>query len=273
MTPLPHTIGPEQSLASACRRMNRLGVHHLPVLDDGGLCGMVSERDILILRSHTRIDPERCSVEDAMTSKPFVVGPEMLLGAVARSMARRHVEAAVVVEENEVVGILTTMDALAVLADDIEGTPFVSPMLPSVVRERVLEEHAALRELLATVSLDARRVLDSEDASDKDLPLHARELYRTLIRHLDLEDLILAPALRNADAWGDARANALLQEHRAQREHLRTALRELDGGAVKLAHSIELLVPLILKDMAHEEQDLLTEKMLHDGIARVESGG
>ena len=275
ITPLPHTIGAEQSLASASRRMSQLGVRHLPVTQDGLLCGVVSERDILFLCSRTGIDPERASVEESMSAEPFVVGPEMPLGAVARSMSERRIGSAVVVEGKEVVGILTTTDALSILADVVDTVgvaPMVPKLLPSVVRERVLEEHVALRGMLATVTTLADRVLDTDNALDEELPLHARETYRTLVRHLDLEDLILAPALRSADAWGEVRADALLAEHRLQRSQFRAAFADQQGGTIKLAARLLTIIPAILEDMAHEEKDLLTEALLGDDVASVAPG-
>lgn len=276
MTPLPHTIGAEQSLASASRRMSQLGVRHLPVLQGARLCGVVSERDILFLLSHSNIDPERTCVEEAMSAEPFVVGPEMPLGAVTRSMSKRRIGCVVVVDGQEVVGILTTTDALAILADVVDTVgiaPSIPKLLPSVVRERVLEEHVALRGMLATITSLSERVLDTDNALDEELPLHAREVYRALIRHLDLEDLILAPALRSADAWGEVRADALLTEHRLQRNQFRAAFADQQGGGtVKLAARLLKLVPAILKDMAHEEKELLTEALLGDGVTTVASG-
>lgn len=268
MTPLPHTIGVEQCLASASRRMGQLGVRHLPVLQGGLLCGVVSERDILFLLSHTGIDPERTSVEEAMSAEPFVVGPEMPIGAVARSMSKRRIGSVVVVEGQEVVGILTTTDALAILADVVDTVgvvPAPTTISSHSVRERVLEEHVALRGLLATTTSLAERVLDTDNALDEELPLHAREVYRALVRHLDLEDLILAPALRSADAWGEDRADALLAEHRRQREEFRAAFADQEGGgSVKLAACLLRIVPAILEDMAHEEKNLLTEALFGD---------
>lgn len=276
MTPLPHTIGAEQCLASASRRMGQLGVRHLPVVRAGLLCGVVSERDILFLCSHTGIDPERTSVEEAMSAEPFVVGPEMPIGAVARSMSKRRIGSVVVVEGQAVVGILTTTDALAILADVVDGVG-IAPAPPvisrSMVRERVLEEHVALRGMLATMTSLAEGVLDMDNALDEELPLHARELYRALVRHLDLEDLILAPALRSADAWGEVRADALVAEHRRQREQFRVAFADREGGgSVKLAAGLLRIVPAILEDMAHEEKELLTEALLGDDVATVAPG-
>lgn len=276
MTPLPHTIGAEQPLASASRRMGQLGVRHLPVVQGGVLCGLVSERDILFLCSHTGIDPERTSVEEAMSSEPFVVGPEMPLGAVARSMSKRRIGCVVIVDDEEAVGILTTTDALTILADVVDNVgvaPTIPTLLPSVVRERVLEEHVALRGLLATATSLAERVLDTDNALDEELPLHAREVYSALIRHLDLEDLILAPALRSADAWGEVRADALLAEHRLQRNQFHAVFADQQGGGtVKLAARLLTIVPAILEDMAHEEKELLTEALLGDGVTTVASG-
>ena len=156
----------------------------------------------------------------------------------------------------------------------VDTIPAATPLLPSAVRKRVLEEHVTLRGLIATVLSHAERVLDAEAKSDEELPLHARELYSTLVRHLDLEDLILAPALRSADAWGEARSDALLAEHRLQRQQLHEALRVLEeDGVAKLAQSLQSFARDILDDMAREEEKLLTEELLGDGVATISSGG
>ena len=168
---------------------------------------------------------------------------------------------------------------LAELADlpDLPDLAVTSPsprLLPSAVRKRILEEHEVLRGLLATASAQAARVLDSGDDSDAELALHARELYGALTRHLDLEDVILAPALREADAWGPVRAKALAAEHHNQRQQLKRAFGDLssDGGAAELARVIQTLVPSILEDMEREETEL-TPELLTDCIARVDFGG
>jgi len=123
MTAAPHSIGMDQSLDLAAERMSQLGVRHLPVLDGGQLVGLVSERDIALLRS---VAPERAvelSVEEAMSAVPYCVEPATPLGDVARHMALRKLGSAVVAEHGRVLGVFTTTDALQVLAALLESTP------------------------------------------------------------------------------------------------------------------------------------------------------
>ncbi len=46
MTPDPQTLAPTDLALDALRKMQEGGFRHLPVLDDGRVCGMVSVRDI-----------------------------------------------------------------------------------------------------------------------------------------------------------------------------------------------------------------------------------
>ena len=47
MTETPHSIGKDQPLAVAHRLMKEHDLRHLPVLEQGKLVGLVSERDVL----------------------------------------------------------------------------------------------------------------------------------------------------------------------------------------------------------------------------------
>ncbi|MFK8002922.1 MAG: CBS domain-containing protein [Polyangiales bacterium] len=117
MSPTPDTIGAGQSIASAAARMSELGVRHLPVLYAGKLAGIISDRDIAFLSGFAGVDPENTKVEEAMTPEPFVVAPSEPVGQVARRMADQKLGSALVVDADKVVGIVTTVDALSLLAD------------------------------------------------------------------------------------------------------------------------------------------------------------
>ena len=120
MTATPHCIGLDQSLDLAAERMTQLGVRHLPVLDGGQLVGMLSERDIALLRSVAPEQLLKTTVEEAMSGVPYCVEPTAPLGDVARHMALHKLGSAVVAEHGRVVGVFTTTDALQVLAALLE---------------------------------------------------------------------------------------------------------------------------------------------------------
>lgn len=121
MTSSPHTIGVEQSLAAAARRMRELGVRHLPVLHGGKLVGMLSERDIAIIEALGGPRTAEMTVEEAMTPEPYVVPRDEQLRHVVRQMAAHKYGSAIVVDDERVVGLLTTIDALRLLAEALEG--------------------------------------------------------------------------------------------------------------------------------------------------------
>ena len=112
-----HSIGRAQTLATAQKRMHEFHVRHLPVLDGGRLLGIVSERDLAMVATFPGVDPETMSVDEAMTDDPYAVRPDTELAEVARTMAEKRIGAAVVMEDGQVLGIFTTVDACRVLAE------------------------------------------------------------------------------------------------------------------------------------------------------------
>lgn len=113
MTPIPFTVAPDDTLLMAHRMMSDHDIRHLPVVSAGRLVGVLSERDVVTWSGHGR----PMHVADAMTPEPYVVSVTTPLHEVARHMARRKLGCAVVVQDERVVGVFTTVDALRVLAD------------------------------------------------------------------------------------------------------------------------------------------------------------
>ena len=121
MTPNPHCIGRDQTLAVAHEKMRAFGFRHLPVLDGGKLVGIVSQRDLFFVETLRDVDPATVTVDDAMSSDVYVVPPERALGEVAARMVERKYGCAVVAKDGDVIGIFTTNDALRVLVSIVEA--------------------------------------------------------------------------------------------------------------------------------------------------------
>jgi acetoin utilization protein AcuB len=120
MTPSPFTIGPEGSLAAARELMVGHDVRHLPVLAAGHLVGLLSERDLLLVESLPGVNPGAVRVEEAMVQDVFRVAPDAPIAEVVGTMIDRKLGSAVVMEGEHVVGVFTTMDALATLHELLE---------------------------------------------------------------------------------------------------------------------------------------------------------
>jgi CBS domain-containing protein len=122
MTTCPETIEADARLSDARTRMAELKIRHLPVVRDGRLVGIVTDRDVNLTESLLVDEPMRAtpvSVTDAMTDVVFTCGPNAHLHAVASEMAHdKHGSAVVVDPEHplKVLGVFTTTDALRALS-------------------------------------------------------------------------------------------------------------------------------------------------------------
>lgn len=112
MTPVPFVVRPDDSLLTAHRMMVERNIRHLPVVQGGHLVGLLSERDILSWSA----SGEPASVADAMTPDPFAVDITTPLKEVILTMTKRKLGSAIVTQRGRVVGLLTTVDALRLLA-------------------------------------------------------------------------------------------------------------------------------------------------------------
>jgi acetoin utilization protein AcuB len=116
MTPMPITIGQEQSLAVAHQLMREHEIRHLPVMDGDTLVGVLSLHDLHLIETLKDVTPETVQVEDAMTAAPYSVGPDTPLDEVVATMAEHKYGCAVIVERERVIGIFTAVDALSAFA-------------------------------------------------------------------------------------------------------------------------------------------------------------
>ncbi len=113
----PHSIGRQQTMASAHAIMKEHGIRHLPVLEAGRVVGLVSDRDLNLIEALKDVDPTKVSVEEAMTQDPYVVSSTEPLGDIVREMATHKYGSAIVVDGSKLVGMFTTVDALRAFAD------------------------------------------------------------------------------------------------------------------------------------------------------------
>jgi len=119
MTRQPWTIESHKSLAAAHAIMGEHAVRHLPVVDDGKLVGIVSDRDLRLAESVGGLG--RARIRDAMSEPVFSVSAESGIDEVARTMSEhKYGSALVVTTHGAVVGIFTMVDACRALAEILE---------------------------------------------------------------------------------------------------------------------------------------------------------
>ena len=114
-------ISPTTTVPEAVQLAQRRGIRHLPVVEDGKLCGMVSDRDLkrampsgaTTLEAHElRYLLQRLAVSEIMTRTVITTGPMFPVEEAARLMVERKISALPVTEGERLIGIVTETDVL-----------------------------------------------------------------------------------------------------------------------------------------------------------------
>ena len=114
------TLLPDETAATALALCRERRIRHLPVLREGFLVGIVSDRD---LRSATPAlgDPARAAalqkvlVEDVMATEVVSVHPDDPIEQAANTMRERRIGCLPVLDGDELVGIVTASDVMDAL--------------------------------------------------------------------------------------------------------------------------------------------------------------
>lgn len=117
MTTCPFTVNGDQTLKFAQSLMKEHNIRHLPVLDDGALVGIISERDIDYISSYRGVDVGTEKVSQAMTRELYKVNAETELGEVCKLMASEKIGSVLVLDNKKLVGIFTWIDALMAMEE------------------------------------------------------------------------------------------------------------------------------------------------------------
>jgi CBS domain-containing protein len=103
------TIEPYVTLGEAARAMRRREVGAAVVYDAGSLVGIFTERDLLRAIADSR-HPDEDRVEAYMTPDPITLPPDHLPSEAAQIMHERKFRHIPVVDEGELIGIVSIRD-------------------------------------------------------------------------------------------------------------------------------------------------------------------
>lgn len=125
------TVAPSATLAEARGLMQEHRIHHIPVVNDDEIIGLVSLTNVLaatdsFLRDpQNRIHADDISIEDAMVTDVATVDVNASLRQAALFMERHSIGCLPVLDNEKLVGIITDTDFVAVainLLEQIEET-------------------------------------------------------------------------------------------------------------------------------------------------------
>ncbi|MDH4071787.1 MAG: CBS domain-containing protein [Gammaproteobacteria bacterium] len=179
MTMNPVTIGPDESVARAAELLESLDIHHLPVVEDGVLVGIMSSSDLLKVHVLRDKPTALAAIRVSQIMEPDPVTLDVLadLIDVATALTNGSFHALPVVEsDNVLVGIVTSSDLINHLLMQI---PRGDGSVHEVQRERD-PGGISDADLASTLRL-ARAAADSGKADRMaEAVLHLREQNRLL---------------------------------------------------------------------------------------------
>lgn len=128
MTPNPATLSPIDSVARAERLMREHRCHHVPVVDDGRVVGMISAHDLLkalFLRPQSDAPGDASlelrRVEEVMQRQVISLPQTATLLDAATALSEGSLHALpIVAPNNAVAGIVTSSDLIAALVDGLK---------------------------------------------------------------------------------------------------------------------------------------------------------
>jgi acetoin utilization protein AcuB len=184
------TVPPQEKIIDAFELMQGRGIHHLPVVEDGELKGLVTDRDIrlALIPSPLSTPEDRMyhlgaleRVDEIMATDLITVAPTTTIEEAAKLMAQYKIGAVPVVGQGKLVGILTETDILSVFIEMLE-TIQASSRLDVVLGDKP----SALDEVYHLLQSSQARVISVSMSSEETAgpPIYSFRIERTAVEPL-----------------------------------------------------------------------------------------
>lgn len=127
MTQNPVAMQQTSMLAEAAQAMRDSNIGDVLVMDDGKVCGIVTDRDIVVRGIAAGKDPKSTTLQDICSSDIVTIEPETKLGEAIQLMRDKAIRRLPVVENDKPVGMISLgdlaieRDAKSALADISEA--------------------------------------------------------------------------------------------------------------------------------------------------------
>jgi CBS domain-containing protein len=124
MTLNVHSVDVGDNLRDAIHLVKKHNIRHLPVLENGHVVGMISTSDLnrltfsSLFESQNEADEavlDMLTIPQVMSGNPTSVNPDASIQKVAEIFAKEHFHSLPVVENGDLLGIVTTTDVIRYL--------------------------------------------------------------------------------------------------------------------------------------------------------------
>jgi CBS domain-containing protein len=110
MTSRPATCGPDEAVGTALARMWEEDCGILPVVEEGRVTGVITDRDIAMALLFKGRRPEQLRVGEAVRDVVFSCGPDDDVATALATMGEHRVRRLPVLEEGRLCGVLSMND-------------------------------------------------------------------------------------------------------------------------------------------------------------------
>jgi len=110
MTATVESLAPSDMVLQAARLMKDLDVGSIPVVEHGAVCGIVTDRDIVLRVVAAGGDANSQSIREVMSERMIVAAPDWDVARAAKVMADEQIRRLPVVENGQLVGMLALGD-------------------------------------------------------------------------------------------------------------------------------------------------------------------
>lgn len=129
MTRRPNVVAPSDSCRVVLNMFRERCIRHAPVVQDGRLVGIVSDRDLL--RSAPRLvgeleaevaeNAQVCTISEVMSGEPLTCSPNDAIDVVAKRILGLRIGCLPVVSDGVLIGVITVTDLLRGFTEHLEG--------------------------------------------------------------------------------------------------------------------------------------------------------
>ena len=130
MTPNPATCTPSDTVLDAAKAMREGDFGAVVVTEEGGVRGILTDRDIVVRTVAEGREPASTEVREAFTTEPTTLSPGDSLDQAVDALREAHVRRLPVVDGSEVVGIVSIGD-LAQARDEKSALADISAAEPN----------------------------------------------------------------------------------------------------------------------------------------------
>ena len=121
MTSHAECLAPDETLVDAARMFSKYDVGSMPVVDDGSLVGVITDRDIIIEGVSKNLDLSDTKISKIMSKNVITVEVTDDARAVAQVLADNQIRRVPVMDGHRVVGVVSQADVALELDNATAG--------------------------------------------------------------------------------------------------------------------------------------------------------